>query len=216
MSQTSNTKSCLLKNSPPLSSSSSLFFSGSTLPNSPPPITTFSFFFSPPTQTTRLFPFVRNGGGSDGDGGGGGRPSPAGLFVPTCTCRKSGGMTQTGYLTLTTTIYTQTHPEPNTVLPRSMSGVGWGADGNESKDKERKAAKTDRCKDEITRRCLKYEQYVNSLLVITDRQMGKDSSHTNNMHTLSKGWRMCNPLFNQILIIIIIIIASSKILVLFD
>lgn len=54
-------------------------------------------------------------------------PSPAGLFVLTCTCRMSGGMTQTGYPTLVTTIYTQTRPEPNTILP----GKRGGADGNE-------------------------------------------------------------------------------------
>lgn len=48
-------------------------------------------------------------------------------------------MTQTGYPTLSTTIYTQTHPEPNTILPWSVSWVG--ADTNENKDKERKPAK---------------------------------------------------------------------------
>ena len=78
---------------------------------------------------------MRSGGGGEG----GGRPSPAGLFVPTCTCRKSGGMTQTGYTTLSTMIYTKTHPEPNTILPGSFLAVG--ADGSEGKDKERKAAK---------------------------------------------------------------------------
>ena len=78
---------------------------------------------------------MRSGGGGEG----GGRPSPAGLFVPTCTCRKSGGMTQTGYPTLSTMIYTKTLPEPNTILPGSFSVVG--ADGSEGKDKERKAAK---------------------------------------------------------------------------
>ena len=90
------------------------------------------------------------GGGGGGAGSDGGRPSPAGLFVPTCTCQKSGGMTQTGYPTLGTTIYTQTHPEPNTILPGSVSGVG--ADGSERKERQRaKSSQTDRCKDETTR-----------------------------------------------------------------
>lgn len=78
----------------------------------------------------------------------GGRPSQAGLFVPTCTCRESGGMSQAGYSILSTTIYTQTHPEHNTILPGSMLGWGEvrGADGNENKDKGGEQPKTERCR----------------------------------------------------------------------
>lgn len=57
--------------------------------------------------------------------------SPAGLFVLTCTCRMSGGMTQTGYPALVTTIHTQTHYNLG-------AGERWGADSNETKTKREK------------------------------------------------------------------------------
>lgn len=65
MSQTSSTKSFLLKTAPHSSFSASLFFSGSTLPNSPPSTHHHLsiFFLSPHSQTTPPFLFVRKGGG---------------------------------------------------------------------------------------------------------------------------------------------------------
>lgn len=77
-------------------------------------------------------------------GGGGVRPSPAGLFASTCTCQKSGGMTQSGYPTPCTMIYVQVHPEPNSAP--AWEHVGVGAEGKKkSKDKETKPSQIDKC-----------------------------------------------------------------------
>lgn len=192
MAQTSSTKSCLLRTAPPSSfSSSSLYLSSSTLPNSPPTHHHLSIFlFSLPSHTSLSLCEEWWGGVR------GGRPSPAGLFVPTCTCWKSGGMTQTGYPTLSTTIYTQTHPEPNTILPGSVSGGGALRGGRwQWKQRQReKNSQTDRCKDETARWCLKYEQYVNSLLLIIYRQMERFSTYIDihSAYGYTSFQRMCN------------------------